>query len=118
MPRSRLLALTFSICLMGNAVSASAQVRPPEAAPAGEELPAGLIPPPLPQQPLAAELTPPGFAVEFAQRLVTDGRLRVAEKADRAALQQFYTERRNEPVWVTPTGFSAAAMAVLAEIGR
>ena len=61
MPRSRLLALTFSICLMGNAVSASAQVRPPEAAPAqpaGEDLPAGLIPPPLPQQPLAAELTP------------------------------------------------------------
>ena len=121
MPRSRLLALTFSICLMGNAVSASAQVRPPEAAPAkpaGEDLPTGLIPPPLPQQPLAAELTPPGFAVEFAQRLATDGRLRVAEKADRAALQQFYAERRNEPVWVTPTGFSAAAMAVLAEIGR
>jgi L,D-transpeptidase YcbB len=118
MPRSRLLALTFSICLMGNAVSASAQVRPPEAAPAGEDLPAGLIPPPLPQQPLAAELTPPGFAVEFAQRLAADGRLRVAEKTDRAVLQQFYAERRSEPVWVTPTGFSPAAMAVLAEIGR
>ena len=121
MPRSRLLALTFSICLMGNAVSASAQVRPPEAAPAqpaGEDLPAGLIPPPLPQQPLAAELTPPGFAAEFAQRLSTDGRLRVAEKADRIALQQFYAERQNEPVWVTPTGFSPAAMAVRAEIAR
>ena len=121
MPRSRLLALTFSICLMGNAVSASAQVRPPEAAPAqpaGEDLPAGLIPPPLPQQPLAAELTPPGFAAEFAQRLSTDGRLRVAEKADRAALQQFYAERQNEPVWVTPAGFTPAAMAVRAEIAR
>jgi L,D-transpeptidase YcbB len=121
MPRSRLLALTFSICLMGSAVSASAQVGPPEAAPpkpAGEDLPAGLVPPPLPQQPLAAELTPPGFAVEFAQRLTIDGRLRVAEKADRAALQQFYAERRSEPVWVTPTGFTPAAKAVLAEIGR
>ncbi len=118
MPRSRLLALTFSICLMGNAVSASAQVGPPGAAPAGEDLPAGLMPPPLPQQPLAAELTPPGFAVEFAQRLAIDGRLRVPEKADRAALQQFYAERQNEPVWVTPAGFSPAATAVLAEIGR
>jgi L,D-transpeptidase YcbB len=122
MPRSRLLALTFSICLAGNAVSASGQVRPPEASsaqPAGE-LPAGLIPPPLPQQPLAAELTPPpsGFAAEFAQHLSTEGRLRVAEKADRIALKQFYEERRNEPVWVTPTGFSLAATAVLAEIAR
>ena len=123
MPRSRLLALTFSICLVGNAVSASGQARPPEASstqPAGEELPAGLILPPLPQPPLAAELTPPpsGFALEFAQHLSTEGRLRVADKADRTALKQFYEERQNEPVWVTPTGFSPAAMAVLAEIAR
>jgi L,D-transpeptidase YcbB len=123
MPRSRLLALTFSVCFLGNAVSANAQVTPPEAQsphPAGHQPPAGNIPPPLPQQPLAAELTPPpsGFAAEFAQRLSTEGRLRSAEKADRIALKQFYEDRQNEPVWATPEGFSPAAKAALAEIAR
>ena len=118
MPRSRLLALAFLICLIGSAVTASAQVAAPEAQTAQ---PAGLVPPPpLPQQPLAAELTPPptGFATEFAQRLSTEGRLRSAEKADRVALKQFYEERRNEPVWTTSKGLTPAAKAALEEIGR
>lgn len=118
MPRSRLLALAFSICLIGSAVTASAQVAAPEAQTAP---PAGLVPPPpLPQQPLAAELTPPpiGFATEFAQRLATEGRLRSAEKADRVALKQFYEERGNEPVWTTSVGLTLAAKAALEEIGR
>ena len=118
MPRSRLLALVFSICLIGSAVTASAQVAAPEAQTAQ---PAGLVPPPpLPQQPLAAELTPPpsGFATEFAQRLLTEGRLRSAEKADRMALKQFYEERQNEPVWTTSKGLTPAAKAALEEIGR
>jgi L,D-transpeptidase YcbB len=117
MPRSRLLALAFSICLIGSAITASGQVAAPEAQTAR---PAGLVPPPpLPQQPLAAELTPPaGFATEFAQRLSTEGRLRSAEKADRVALQQFYEERGNEPVWMTSKGLTPAAKAALEEIGR
>ncbi|NJO22203.1 MAG: L,D-transpeptidase family protein, partial [Sphingomonadales bacterium] len=41
-----------------------------------------------------------------------------AEKTDRLALRQFYEDILNEPVWVTPTGFRAAALAVRAEIGR
>jgi murein L,D-transpeptidase YcbB/YkuD len=117
MPRSRLLALAFSICLAGNAVTASGQVAAPEAQTAQ---PAGLVPPPpLPQQPLAAELAPPtGFATEFAQRLSTEGRLRSAEKADRVALKQFYEERGNEPVWTTSKGLTLAAKAAIEEIGR
>jgi len=118
MPRSRLLALAFLICLAGSAVTASAQVTPPEAQTAQ---PAGLVPPPpLPQQPLAAELTPPpsGFATEFAQRLSTEGRLRSAEKADRVALKQFYEERGNEPVWTTSEGLTLAAKVALEEVGR
>ena len=117
MPRSRLLPLVFSICLIGSAVTASGQVAVPEAQSAQ---PAGLVPPPpLPQQPLAAELTPPtGFATEFAQRLSTEGRLRGAEKADRVALKQFYEERGNEPVWTTSKGLTPAANAAIEEIGR
>ena len=122
MLRSRLLALTFSVCLLGHAISANAQITSPGAqAPEQAGLPlAGSIPPPPPQQPLAAELTPPpiGFATEFAQRFATDGKLRSADKADRIALAQFYGELKNEPVWITPAGFNAAARAVHAEIGR
>jgi murein L,D-transpeptidase YcbB/YkuD len=81
------------------------------------ELPAGSIPPPPAQQALAADLTP-GFIAEFARRLSTEGRLTSAQKSDRAALQQFYLARRNEPVWVTPAGVTKAAESVIAEIGR
>jgi L,D-transpeptidase YcbB len=120
MLRSRLLALTFLSFLVGGAVSASGQGKLPEGS--GPTIPASPLgfPPPLPPEPLAAELTRPasGFAAEFAQRLSTDGRLPAAEKADRMALRQFYEEVLNEPVWITPTGFSAAARAVRAEIGR
>lgn len=117
MPRSRLLALAFSVCLIGSAITASGQVAVPEAQTAER---AGLVPPPpLPLQPLAAELTPPtGFATEFAQRLSTEGRLRNAEKADRVALKQFYEERGNEPVWTTSRGLTPAAKAAIEEIGR
>ena len=117
MPRSRLLALAFSICLAGSAVTASAQMAAPEAQRAP---PTGLVPPPpLPQQPLAAELTPPaGFVTEFAQRLSTEGRLRSAEKADRVVLKQFYEERGNEPVWTTSKGLTFAAKAAIEEIRR
>jgi L,D-transpeptidase YcbB len=120
MPRSGLLALTLAMCVVGGAVWASEQTGPPEPAIAqpDAELPAGSIPPPIPQQQLAAELTPPGFAVEFARRLSIEGKLRATEKADRVALAQFYAERQYEPVWVTPAGFTPAAEAALAEIGR
>ena len=118
MLRSRLLALSFSAFFMGGAVTASAQVNSPDV-PAATPAPMSGFPAPLPQLPLAAELAAPaGFAIEFAQRLSTEGRLRAAEKADRLALKQFYQELKNEPVWVTPTGFSAAALEVRDEIAR
>ena len=123
MLRSRLLALTFSVCLLGHAISANAQIRLPgstsaragwsaagrkhSAAAASAAVGCGATTPP-----------PIGFATEFAQRLATDGKLRSADKADRIALAQFYGEFKNEPVWITPAGFNAAALAVHAEIGR
>jgi L,D-transpeptidase YcbB len=88
--------------------------------------PAAIVAPAAPQPPppeAAAAVEPPapagpiGFAVEFAARL-DPGRLGAADRADRAALARFYEQRQQEPHWVTPTGLSAAAVAVIAEIKR
>jgi murein L,D-transpeptidase YcbB/YkuD len=116
----RLLALALSACLVDGAASASEQVGPTEGAAATPEvvLPAGSLPSPMPPQPLAAELLPPGFTLEFMRRLSTESRMTAAERADRAALQQFYQDRLNEPVWVGADGYGPAAEAALAEIGR
>ena len=124
MLRSRLLALTFPLCFLGVGVSASERVTPPDAktapqAGAHSDLTSTSVP-----APVAAEPAPPpsalaDFAREFADRLgATQGRLSAADRADRAALAQFYAARANEPVWTTPVGLSPAAETVLAEIGR
>jgi murein L,D-transpeptidase YcbB/YkuD len=41
-----------------------------------------------------------------------------ADAADLAALDAFYAERSGPPVWVTPMGFSARALAVINEISK
>ena len=41
-----------------------------------------------------------------------------ADAADTAALEAFYAERREPPVWITDMGFSAKAQAVIYEIAR
>lgn len=48
-----------------------------------------------------------------AQRNLSDG-----DKSDRDALAQFYIARANQPIWVTETGLSAKAKAVIDEIRR
>lgn len=118
MPRSPLPALTFFTFVLGGVVSANGQVLPLAAAERAMELPASSMAPLPSLGVLPAELLPPlpGFAAEFAQRLALGARLRSVEKADRAALKEFYEQRQNEPVWVTADGFTNAAQAVLAAI--
>ena len=147
MLRGQLLVLTFSLCVLGVSVSASERQSPPDASqpqsdqserqadnapqptpasePQADGAQAPLSSPPLasdPPPPLAADPSPPpapvGFAREFAERLATEGKLSAADRADRAALLQFYETRLNEPVWVAPAGLTPAAEAIIAELGR
>jgi murein L,D-transpeptidase YcbB/YkuD len=114
MLRSRLLASTLVLVVTGGAVSASERTEPsaPHAA-------ADFLPPPIPMLPALSEELTPGFLAEFSQRLAVAGRrMSAIDKAERAALLQFYAERRNEPVWVGEQGLTAAAQSVIAEIGR
>jgi murein L,D-transpeptidase YcbB/YkuD len=133
MLRTRLLALSLGFCGAGFAVSASERLQPAEPPGVEQQLRAGAVapakeggdrqagdflPPPLPQlPPLTSDLVAPDFAAEFAERLAGKGaRLTAADKADRAALLQFYADRRNEPVWLSEQGLTAAAKAVVREI--
>jgi L,D-transpeptidase YcbB len=114
MLRSRLLASTVLFLVSGGAVSASERTGP-----SAPHVVTDFLPPPVPLLPALSEELTPGFLVEFSQRLlVTDRRMSAVDKADRAALLQFYAERRNEPVWVTEQGLTAAAQSMIAEIGR
>ncbi len=114
MLRSRLLASTLVLVVSGGAVSASGRTEPP-----APHAVADFLPPPIPMMPPLSEELTPGFLAEFSQRLlVTDRRMSAADKADRAALLQFYAERRNEPVWVGEAGITAAAQSVIAEMSR
>ena len=123
MLRSRLLALTFSICLLGNAVSANAQVRPP----GGRNRlrrPVSLL---AGKHSAAAASAAVGRGTHAAPDRFRD-RVCATSFDRRPAAQRregrsycpstVLWELRNEPVWITPTGFSAAARAVHAEIGR
>ena len=77
-----------------------------------------LIPvPPAPAAPIAA--------LEAAPSPGTDGPAAVAppapvpptpEEADQTALIDFYSSRRDEPVWVTKSGYTDRAMAAIAEM--
>jgi murein L,D-transpeptidase YcbB/YkuD len=123
MPCRRLFALTLLVCVgLGSAAASEGdeQGARPAPVPAAAPLVVDFLPPPPSLPPLPLELVAPvGFEKEFAQRLGTDGRrLGAADRADRAALVEFYAGRQNEPVWITPTGPSAAAEAVAAELGR
>jgi murein L,D-transpeptidase YcbB/YkuD len=123
MLRTRLLVSTLGFCLGFSPVFASGPQQPPAAdtVPAGQvsaPSPDDFLPPPPPaQQPLAAELAPPGFFDEFTQRLNSnDRRLTAAERTDRAGLLQFYADRRYEPLWIEDTGVNAAGLAVAGEL--
>jgi len=147
MLRGQLLVLTFSLCVLGVSVSASERQSLPDASqpqsdqperqadnappstpasePQADGAQAPLSSPPLasdPPPPLAADPSPPpapvGFAREFAERLAAEGKLSAADRADRAALLQFYEARLNEPVWVAPAGLTPPAEAIVAEFGR
>jgi murein L,D-transpeptidase YcbB/YkuD len=65
---------------------------------------------------LAAPVT--GLGQEFEALLVTVKRMVAAERTDREALKTFYAARGNEPLWVTSTGYTAAAVAARAELAR
>jgi murein L,D-transpeptidase YcbB/YkuD len=112
MLRSRLLASTLIVLVSGGVASASERT---------DQTGADFLPPPVLTLPtiLPAELVPPGFMAEFTERLTsTDRRMSAVDKADRAALLQFYAERRYEPVWVGERGLSPAAQSVIAEISQ
>ena len=60
-----------------------------------------------------------GFAREFGERLAgANSGMTAADRDDRAALATFYAARQHEPVWMTVTGLSTPAEAVIAEIRR
>jgi len=40
------------------------------------------------------------------------------EEADQTALAAFYTSRRDEPIWVTKTGYTERALAVISQLQR
>ncbi|HWB47319.1 MAG TPA: L,D-transpeptidase family protein [Hyphomicrobiaceae bacterium] len=61
---------------------------------------------------------PPPLSPAFAERLAATGKLSAGDRVDREALAKFYEARRSEPVWVTANGFTLAANAAIAEIGR
>jgi murein L,D-transpeptidase YcbB/YkuD len=111
MLHSRLLASTLIFLVSGGAASASERNTPqPDFLP-----PAVLTLPSV----LPAELIPPGFTVEFTERLAnTDRRMNAADKAEREALLQFYAERRYEPIWTGEQGLTDAAQSVILEIGQ
>jgi murein L,D-transpeptidase YcbB/YkuD len=59
------------------------------------------------------------FSREFADRLaITGGNLSAADREDRGALAEFYAGRQQAPLWVGASGLTAAADAIVAEIGR
>lgn len=80
----------------------------------------GAAPPASPAPPAVAEAPPPPppLSPAFAERLATNGKLSAGDRADRQALAKFYEARKSEPVWVTDSGFTPAASAAIAEIGR
>src|SRR5262245_9703017 len=131
----RLLGLTISLCLLGFAVSAgerepSSEARAahpgqqadnasgPASPPQADSAAAPTSSPAASDPPAPQPVAPVGFATEFATRLAAEGRLSAADKADRAALLQFYQARQNEPVWISPTGLTPAAGATVAELSR
>lgn len=60
-----------------------------------------------------------GVAIGVRDRLSAVQRnLSEGDKSDRDALAQFYIARANQPIWVTETGLSAKAKAVIEEIRR
>jgi murein L,D-transpeptidase YcbB/YkuD len=84
---------------------------------------------PSPSVPDAASPTPPaatGQPVPAADLIIASIRSKLADAslrkgadpADLAALDAFYAGRSGPPVWVTPMGFSAKALAVINEIGE
>ncbi len=84
-----------------------------------------LLPPPTaePAKPAAAAATdlaqPPAFALaaELAERVGKDKSAGVA-KDDREAALKFYDGRQGAPLWVTASGLTSKAQALIAEIGK
>ena len=56
-------------------------------------------------------------ASELERRLSIRG-ASPAEQAELDALKSFYADRQNEPVWITRTGYTAAANLIRVEIGQ
>jgi len=104
MPRSRLLVPAAILMLAGG--PASAQERQADNAPVAA--------------PAATEAVQfPALSPEFAVKLASgEGKLSAADREDRAALAKIYEARRSEPLWVTSTGLTPSAAAIVAEIGR
>ena len=63
------------------------------------------------------QFLPAASAPELERRLSNIGSNRVP-RAELDGLKAFYADRRSEPVWVTESGYTAAAELIRAEIGR
>lgn len=59
-----------------------------------------------------------GLGQEFEPLLSNTKEIAPVERSDREALKMFYETRHNEPLWVTPRGYTAAAEAARAELAR
>jgi murein L,D-transpeptidase YcbB/YkuD len=68
--------------------------------------------------PAAAAPAEAGFGKELAERLTVPGNAAAADREDRAALAAFYAARQHGPLWVSATGPTPAAQAVIAELRR
>ena len=118
MLRSRLLALTFSVCL-GQPYRPMHRYLPGSpSAPAGWSAAGGTFRRPRHSSRwLRSYAASVGFAPRsrnvFDRRQAGNG-----DREDRIALAKFYGERKNEPVWITPAGLQRSGPGVHAEIGR
>jgi L,D-transpeptidase YcbB len=63
------------------------------------------------------DVAPAVSASDLQRRLSSIGS-NSATKGELEALKAFYADRRNEPVWVTESGYKATAQLVRAELGR
>src|SRR5262245_1165765 len=114
MPARDSVIVGLILCVLAAApASAQSPANSANAEPPPQDAPTAIEPRPT-QQPSSSV----GFAQEFSERLAAGASIAAAEREDRAALAKFYAARQQEPVWVTPTGFTPAAEAAIAEIGR
>jgi murein L,D-transpeptidase YcbB/YkuD len=94
----------------------TAATAPSELAPKPDDA----VPPADTAAPAAAEETKPAHPVVAAIRdkLKDAGLLKGADDDDLAAVESFYGERSDPPIWITGMGFSARAQALIAEIQK